>query len=137
MNDATTGHAVIAAMTGRDTRIWAMHTEHEQPGFIVVNHGSARRHDRAVQESRANDTGVADVPYFIDVSDALVSATNIVLLGHGTGNSNAARRFAEWARDHAPALHGRIARIHDCDLAALTDAQTRAEGRRVWRAHTA
>ena len=136
-NQGTVGHTVIAAVTGADTRIWALHTDVEHPAVTVTNHGGSRRHHRAVLESRANDTGVSDVPYFVDVAHALASATNIVVLGHGTGNANVARRFLAWSRDHDPGLHGRIVRVEDRDIPALTDAQLHREGRLIWRSLTA
>lgn len=136
-DDTTKGHAVIAAMTGAETRIWSMWTDLDDPNVVVVNHGSARKHRRAVVESRANETGVGDIPYFRDVSNALSSANSIILLGHGTGSSNVARAFVGWVHDHVPALWGRIVRVDDCDIPALTDSQLRDLGRRIWRAQGA
>jgi hypothetical protein len=61
-----------------------------------------------------------DFGYYEQISNALVSASRIVVAGHGKGKSNAARHLVEHLRVHHPETHRRIVAERELDLSATT-----------------
>ena len=54
---------------------------------------------------------------------ALPISRRIVLLGHGTGHSNAAAHLEEVLRAKHPEIHSRIVAMKTVDLSAITEPQ--------------
>ena len=61
--------------------------------------------------------------YYSQIAAALATARRIVLLGHGTGHSNAAAHLEEVLRAKHPDIHGRIVATKAVDLSAITEPQ--------------
>ena len=61
--------------------------------------------------------------YYEQIAAALAPARRIVLLGHGTGHSNAVAHLEEVLRAKHPEIHGRIVATKDVDLSAITEPQ--------------
>jgi hypothetical protein len=61
--------------------------------------------------------------YYSQIAVALAPARRIVLLGHGSGHSNAAAHLEEVLRAKHPEIHGRIVTTKAVDLSALTEPQ--------------
>ncbi|MGD0730668.1 MAG: hypothetical protein ABR956_05350 [Terracidiphilus sp.] len=61
--------------------------------------------------------------YYEEIAKDLVPAEEIVLIGHGTGKSNAAGFLAEYLKSHHPEQFQRIVAIETVDLSALTEPQ--------------
>jgi hypothetical protein len=57
----------------------------------------------------------------------------VLVLGHGRGKSNAAKRFAEWARAHDAALAAKLVGEIACDVDDLTDDQIVGFARQYFR----
>jgi hypothetical protein len=61
--------------------------------------------------------------YYEKIAEALAQGGKIVVVGHGSGKSNAAHHLTEYLRTHHAETFGRIVREMDADLSSVTDPQ--------------
>ena len=61
--------------------------------------------------------------FYEQVAKDLVQAEEIILVGHGTGKSNAAEFLAEYLKVHHPTISQRVIATETADLSALTDQE--------------
>ena len=61
--------------------------------------------------------------YYAQIAAALTLARRVVVLGHGTGHSNAAAHLEEVLRAKHPEIYGRIVATREVDLSAITEPQ--------------
>jgi len=64
-----------------------------------------------------------DPAYYERIAQALSAGGRIVVVGHGTGKSNAAHNLTEYLRSHHPETHRRIVRELVADLSSETPPQ--------------
>jgi hypothetical protein len=64
-----------------------------------------------------------DAEFYRRISDALAAGGRIVVVGHGTGKSNAAQHLTEYLRTHHHETYQRIVREIEADLSAVTTPQ--------------
>jgi len=72
-----------------------------------------------------------DPSFYKRISDALAAGGKIVVVGHGTGKSNAAQHLAEYLRTHHRETYQRIVREMEADLSAVTTPQLLALAERA------
>jgi hypothetical protein len=82
-------------------------------------HHLTHRQDRELRGQREPE----EPSYYSQIATALATARRIVLLGHGTGHSNAAAHLEEVLRAKHPEIYGRIAAMKVVDLSATTEPQ--------------
>ena len=82
-------------------------------------HHLSHRQDRELRGQREPE----EPSYYSEVAVALAPARRIVLLGHGTGHSNAAAHLEEMLRAKHPEIYSRSVATEAVDLSALTEAQ--------------
>jgi hypothetical protein len=64
-----------------------------------------------------------DPGFYKQIGDALAAGGTIVVVGHGTGKSNAAQHLTEYLRTHHHETYKRIVREINADLSAVTTPQ--------------
>jgi hypothetical protein len=64
-----------------------------------------------------------DAGFYKQISDALATSSRIVVVGHGTGKSNAAQHLTEYLRSHHPEIYQRVVGEVGADLSATTTPQ--------------
>jgi hypothetical protein len=64
-----------------------------------------------------------DPSFYKRIGDALASGGRIVVVGHGTGQSNAAQHLTEYLRTHHRETYQRVVREIEADLSAVTAPQ--------------
>jgi hypothetical protein len=82
-------------------------------------HHLSHRQDRELRGQREPE----EPGYYSAIAAALAPARRIVLLGHGTGHSNAAAHLEDVLRAKHPEIHGRIVATKTVDLSAITEPQ--------------
>ncbi|MDE2136733.1 MAG: hypothetical protein KGJ68_04805 [Gammaproteobacteria bacterium] len=75
------------------------------------------------QSREAGQRAPEEPAFYESVAAALATGGAIVVVGHGTGKSNAAQHLTEFLRTHHPETHQRIVRELEADLSAITPAQ--------------
>ena len=66
-----------------------------------------------------------DTEFYKRIGDAVAAGGEIVVVGHGTGKSNAAQHLSEYLHAHQPETYQRIVREITADLHAVTVPQLR------------
>lgn len=90
-----------------------------------------RRHLVHRKEAHYRGDRVPEEPSFYEeVAAALAPANEIVLIGHGTGKSNAATVLAEYLEKHHPELSRLVKATETADLSSLTDAEAEVIAKR-------
>ncbi len=64
--------------------------------------------------------------FYEEVAEALVSAKEIVLIGHGTGKSSAVEFLVDYLKRHRPEISARVIATETADLSALTEPEIEA-----------
>jgi hypothetical protein len=64
-----------------------------------------------------------DADFYERIADALAAGGRIVVVGHGTGKSNAAQHLTKYLRSHHPETYQRVVREIEADLSAATTPQ--------------
>jgi hypothetical protein len=75
-----------------------------------------------------------DPEFYAEVAKALVTADEIVLIGHGTGKSSALDVLVEHLKKHHPEISRRVTATEIADLSALTEPEIEAIAKRHMRA---
>jgi predicted AAA+ superfamily ATPase len=86
----------------------------------VHRHEAHYRGDRVPEETS----------FYEEVTQALIPAKEIVLIGHGTGKSSAVEALVEYMKKHRADVLGRVIATETADLSALTDPEVEAIARR-------
>jgi hypothetical protein len=115
----------VAAIDFHESRIFSVgRDESGKPDHVVPQdpHGYYRHmHHKAgsVTGAYLPDSDV----YWRDLARHLHDFESIILLGHGTGKSNASHHFVAYVEKHESDLAARIVADIRCDIDDLTDAQ--------------
>jgi hypothetical protein len=64
-----------------------------------------------------------DPDFYKKIADAVAAGGRIVVVGHGTGKSNAAEHLTQYLRTHHRETYGRVVREIEADLSATTVPQ--------------
>ncbi len=125
--------SLVAAITHDNARIWLLNEDKEDPVAVVRRSEPEVRHVRQGQQHHGHASEVAEVPYFAELASVLSVGSNVVLVGHGTGKSNAMNRFVDYLSEHNSALHTRIAATGNANIAAMSGSQIIHDARKKWR----
>ena len=82
-------------------------------------HHLAHRQERELRGQREPE----EPSYYSQIAAALAAARRVVVLGHGTGHSDAATHLEEVLRAKYPETFKRVVAVKTVDLSAITDPQ--------------
>ncbi len=71
-----------------------------------------------------------ETSYYEEVAAALVPATEIILIGHGTGKSSAVEVLVAYLKKHRPEIFRRVTATETADLSSLTEPEVEAIAKR-------
>lgn len=102
-----------------------------RPEFITKTapydpHGFHRHLIHRKQASYIGDRVPEDPAFYGDIAQVLKTASSVVVIGHGSGKSNAAAYLVEYLQKNFPDIADRIAGTEAADLSALTEPQIEA-----------
>jgi hypothetical protein len=103
--DAATADAAEPAITPYDPHHFLHHLTHKDQ--------DRERGQRAPEEPA----------YYEKVAAAVVGSGRLVIVGHGSGKSNAAHHLAEYLKSHHHEIYQRVVRELQADLSAVTEPQ--------------
>ena len=93
---------------------------HHYHHHVVHRHEAHYRGDRVPEETA----------FYEEVTQALIPAKEIVLIGHGTGKSSAVEALVEYLKKHRADVCARVVATETADLSALTDPEVEAIAKR-------
>jgi hypothetical protein len=97
-----------------------------EDGVTIKPHDPYHFHRHLVHRKEAHfqgDRAPEEPSFYEEVAKALVPAAEIVLIGHGTGKSNAAKVLADYLAKHHPETSRSVKATETADLSSLTEAQ--------------
>jgi hypothetical protein len=125
---------VVAVIDHHGAKLYRVHLSSDQHGETVkpydphhflhhLHHGDQlREHGQRAPE---------DLTFYDRIAEALRDADRIVLLCHGTGESNASQILAERLKKQHPGVYARIVRQADVNTSAMTEAEIIAYARQA------
>ncbi len=138
MNDVTdaidlSGKVAIAAVDFHSTRIYALDSpDHSAPERVVADDPRKRFHNVYHHHGNVDGTYLDDSDvYWHTLAEALVPATAIVLLGHGTGKANASHHLVTYLEKHRRDVADRSVADVRADIDDLTDEQVLRLGQHI------
>ncbi|HEY5121767.1 MAG TPA: hypothetical protein VII84_09360 [Acidimicrobiales bacterium] len=134
-NEASEFMAV--AITREEAMVW---TSTNVPGtapekLVAPTEGERHRHPRKSMDRPEREAQRDTTAFFESVTQAVASASRIVLVGHGRGKANEMLKLTQyWERKH-PDLARRVVGAMDSDLEALSDNEVLALVRAWYEEH--
>jgi hypothetical protein len=104
-----------------------------QQGVEIKPYDPHHFHHHLVHRKEAHYQGdrvPEETSFYEEIAQALVSAQNVVLVGHGVGKSSAVDVLLSHLKAHHPDLAGRVRGVEVVDLSALSEPQIEAIVRR-------
>ena len=117
---------IVVLIDHHSAKLYQIHLPSNQPGEMIrpydphhflhhLHHGDQlREHGQRAPE---------DLTFYDRIAEALREADRIVLLCHGTGNSNASLILTERLKKQHPGVYARIVRQADVNTSAMTEAE--------------
>lgn len=113
------------------SRVWALHESSNEPIVTVVRPGSRQMHVRSSQERHMHASETGEAEYFATLASVLEVGSEVLLIGHGTGNGNMMNKFLKYL-DHDGSKHVHVTASGNADLAAMTNGELLREARLRW-----
>jgi hypothetical protein len=116
---------VVVAIDHHQTRLFAIQGESETERTLRPYdpyhflHHLSHRQDRELRGQREPE----EPSYYAQIAAGLVPARRVVILGHGSGHSDAAAHLKEVLRAKHPEIFKRVVAAAAVDLSALTEPQ--------------
>jgi hypothetical protein len=104
-----------------------------QQGVVVEPYDPHHFHHHLVHRKEAHYEGdrvPEETSFYEEIAQALIHATEIVLVGHGVGRSSAVDVLMKYLKAHHPDLAQRVKGVEVMDLSALSEAQIEAIAKR-------
>lgn len=121
------GLSLLVAMDHHGARIFRLDGAAADPARLEIRPYDPHHflhHLTHKDQSREQGQRAPEEPAFYQqIAEALAPAERIVVVGHGTGKSNAARHLVDYLRTHRHETYQRVVREMDADLSAVTAAQ--------------
>jgi len=117
---------VAVALTHDEARVWS--AGHVKPGSVpekieAPTHERRHHHVREAQHNQGNDLDRDSVEFYESITNAVVGAHQILLIGHGTAKASAMLNLeGYWELKH-PELARHVVAMVDSDLAALSEPE--------------
>lgn len=125
------GKFVVAVVTRDHSEVWRASPGEKEPVARVVRpvHVSEDTHVRQAQAQHGHFVLEGVPEYFGELAAALDGASEIVVVGHGSGKADFASSFVEHVRGKHPAVYARISGTLHEDVSRLTPGQVIARVR--------
>jgi len=127
----TVDHCVVVGVTRDHAEIWSLEPGQTDPLAMVMRDDveAEHRHVRPAQNSHGHESNEGFEKYFADLARVLVGANELMIAGHGKGKANAMEDFAEYLREHHPALFARVSELRYVDISHTSGRQLAALAR--------
>lgn len=128
---------VVLTITKQETRVWATGTARGTvPTKIFAPPGHNSHHFRPdpKQEGRGDGPGVP--VYFREIIEAIKDASEILIIGHGSGKASAMLHFIQYLERKAPDVAAKVVDAIDTNLIAMSEPEILAMAREWFDSHS-
>ena len=135
MNDISEKFVVLT-ITKHETRVWATGIERGTiPEKIFAPPELNSHHFRADPKHHGRGDGPGVPVYYREIIEAISSASEIFIIGHGNGKASSMLHFIQYLERKAPALAEKVVDAIDTNLIAMTEPEILAMAREWFDAH--
>lgn len=119
------GGLVAVALTRREARVWegALGEDARPERFRSPSDEIRHHHVREAQHHHGHHGDPANVAFFESLTAAVADASEILLIGHGTGKANEMLLLVQYWERHHPDLARKVVGAVDSDLEAMTERE--------------
>jgi hypothetical protein len=123
----TTAPSLMVVMDHHGAKIYHVDVASDDPSEHVIKPYDPhhfQHHLTHKAQSREQGQRTAEDPSFYErIAQALADAGKIVVIGHGTGKSNAAMHLIEYLKSHHSEIHQRVVSEMSAELSSITTRQ--------------
>lgn len=125
------GNRIVIAITQNAAKVWSSpFNKSGHPETIAAPDEKGKHHHvRQSQHHGGHSSDPSEREFFELIGERLSHASEILLLGHGTGKSNAMDRFIEFLKREEKFLATKVLGSIEADLNSLTDNQILSKAR--------
>jgi hypothetical protein len=129
MSEDLTNRLVVAVVERNETRVWPTNAVKGTKPELIHPPVLRNIHVREAQHHTGHESDKADKAYYEEISKILEPAGEILLVGHGTGKSNAVLKFIQHLERHHSNVAKKIVGSLDVNVPAMTDGELLAAAR--------
>lgn len=126
---------VVAVVMRDETRIWTTDAARGEEPNTIHPASDSHKHVREAQHHGGHDSSSGDKAYYEAISAALSRASEILLIGHGTGKGNSMLTFVQHLERHHQDVAKKIVGAVDENIVAMTEPEILASARAWIKAH--
>ncbi len=127
---------VVVTVTQNEAKVWATGTSKgTSPEKIFAPASLNDHHHRVDPDFHGRGEGSGNAKYFEDINASISSASEILLVGHGTGKANAMLQLVQFLERKHPATAHKIVAALDENVDALTESQILSLARDWFASH--
>ena len=132
---ATAGLDLLVVVDHREARLYAIDVSHAALAEHVIKpydpHHILHHLSHKDHAQERGQRSPEDATFYKRIAGAIAGASRVVLIGHGTGKSNAATHFMQTLQQHHPDIARHVVSELVADIPRLTDPQLLELGRRA------
>lgn len=129
MSEDLTNRLVVAVVERNEAKVWPTNAEKGSKPEVIHSPAVRNIHVRDAQHHGGHDTDKGDKAYYEEIAKILAPAGEILLVGHGTGKSNAVLKLIQHLeRYHSDVAHKVVGSL-DVNVPAMTDGELLAAAR--------
>ena len=129
MSEDLTNRLVVAVVERNETKVWPTNAEKGTKPELIHPPALRNIHVRDAQNHGGHDTDKADKDYYEQIATILAPAGEILLVGHGSGKSNAVLKLIQHLERHHADIAKKIVGSLDVNVPAMTDGELLAAAR--------
>ncbi len=126
---------VLVVMEHHQARLYHLDVESSDPADGVIRpydpHHFLHHLTHKDQSRERGQRAPEDPGFYEHIAEAIARCGRVVVVGHGTGHSNAAHHLIEHLKLQCPEIYKRVVREVTADLSSITEPQLLVLGRRA------
>lgn len=126
------GHNLVVAVMHDEARVWKLDDLSSEPSVFIKRVIPESVHVRQAQSHHMHAHEIGESEYFQEIAEVLSGGLKIIVVGHGTGKSNAAERWMKYLEQRHSPLLPQIVSSEIANLPHLSNAQIIAGVRHRW-----
>lgn len=132
-----TNKFVLLTITRDEAKLWATGLEKAtKPEKIKALDDKGRHHHvKQAQHHKGHGVDADEKIFFESITKAISPASEVLVLGHGSGKSNAAHNFVNFLKDKHKDVATKIVAELDLDIDRLSENEVLAQARNWFDAH--
>lgn len=132
-----TNKFVLLTITRDEAKVWATGLEKaSKPEKIkALDDKGKHHHVRQAQHHKGHGVDPDEKVFFESITTAIRPANEVLVMGHGSGKSNAAHNFINFLKEKHQDVAKKIVAELDIDIERMSENEVLAQARKWFEAH--